>query len=889
MEHLPAGFREAISDRYRIDRPIGAGGMATVHLAEDVRHHRRVAIKVLRPELGVSMGADRFHREIAIAANLQHPHILPLYDSGEAAGALFYVMPYVEGQTLRERLVRERELPINEATRLLREIADAMSAAHAKGVVHRDLKPENIMLSGRHALVADFGVAKAVSESTGRNSLTSAGVALGTPSYMAPEQATADPHTDHRADLYALGVIAYEMLTGQPPFVRATPQATLSAQVMESPRPVTESRATIPPALADIVMRCLAKKPADRPSTADEVLGALEALGTNSGGATPTAGTTPTGTAPHPATVPASERSSARLGAFGAKRWAIMFAAAAGVGIGGAVWKSSAGKPAVAVDPMRRAPIVVLPFAVRATDASLTPIGLDVGERFAASLQSAGIGPTTFHPGDASDASDAGALQRAAIAATDAATLVEGTISQRGSDVELEARVVRVADGLVVWSLGPERVPIAAVSDGIAHLQQRVLGAVGWYTSPLGFGRLNPSVLSPPSSLAQLRHALIAEERALANAPGFAAELRAAVALDSTWPWAMIRLATSITNAQEVTDHRAIVAYLGTRRGNLTEGEAALLAALESWSTAPEDEVSAVRRLVALEPAFEMELTRALARARRAREFLRVLASMDTSAYWARDADLRRVRAAAAYHDLGEFDAEAAELRALVAEGSAAVAVFNGLARAYGALGNERAIDSLFTVAAALRNPFQRGFLMDIAGREAAMHGHAEVAARLARRTLEIVDGWPDSARTSIGAMNTRRTSYRLLGEREMVVRLYEQDERSFGRDNPAYKLLAMRDRILMGDSAGALALVEVSRANRPEFFGAGWASQGQPEYYGAQILALLGRKDEAVTLLRQSLNEGWRLGLDEERQWFWATIRDYPPFVELVRIRDGQ
>jgi tRNA A-37 threonylcarbamoyl transferase component Bud32/TolB-like protein len=885
MDHLPTGFREAIADRYRIDREIGAGGMATVHLAEDVRHHRRVAIKVLRPELGASMGADRFHREIAIAANLQHPHILPLYDSGEAAGALFYVMPFVEGQTLREKLARERELPIGEATRLLREIADAVAAAHAKGVVHRDLKPENIMLSGRHALVADFGVAKAVSESTGRNSLTSAGVALGTPSYMAPEQATADPHTDHRADLYALGVIAYEMLTGQPPFVRATPQATLSAQVMEAPRPVTESRATIPPALADIVMRCLAKKPADRPSTADEVLGALEAVGTHSGGATPTAGTTPTGTAPYAATAPAPERSAALPGSPGARRWPGVLAATIVVAVGGAVWTLGPAGSGTALDPMRRAPIVVRPFAVRATDASLTPIGLDVGERFAASLQSAGIGPTTFHRGDAGDAD---ASHRAAIAATDAATVVEGTVSQRGSEVELDARVVRAADGLVIWSLGPERVPISAISDGIARLQERVLGAVGWYTSPLGLGRLNPSVFSPPSSLAQLRHALMAEERALASAPGFATELRAAVALDSAWPWAMLRLAMSATNADEVRNHRVTVAHLGARRGSLTTGEAALLALLEAWSTAPEDELAAVRRLVALEPAFATELLQTLGRARRAREYLRVLASMDTSSYWAPTADLRRVRAATAYHDLGEFDAEAAELRALTAGGSLALAGFTGLARAYGAQGNERAIDSLLTAAAALRNPFQRGFLVDIAGREAAMHGHADLAARLARRTLEIVEGWPDSARSSIGAMNTRRTSHRLLGEREMVVRLYEQDERTRGRNGPAYRLLAMRDRILLGDTVGALALVELSRTNLAESFGAAWTLPGTPEYYGAHILALLGRKDEAVTLLRQALNEGWRLGLDEELQWFWATIRDYPPFVELVRIRDG-
>ncbi len=225
-----ARLATALGDRYRIERELGAGGMATVYLSQDLKHDRPVAIKVLRPDLAAALGPERFLREVKIAANLQHPHILPLNDSGEADGFLYYVMPFVDGISLREKLVRDGELPIPDAVRILRDLADAMAYAHRRGVVHRDLKPENIMLSGRHALVTDFGVAKAVSEATGADSLTTAGMALGTPAYMAPEQAAADPHVDHRADLYAFGVVAYELLTGQPPFTAATPQALLSAQ-----------------------------------------------------------------------------------------------------------------------------------------------------------------------------------------------------------------------------------------------------------------------------------------------------------------------------------------------------------------------------------------------------------------------------------------------------------------------------------------------------------------------------------------------------------------------------------------------------------------------------------------------------------------------------------
>ncbi len=194
--------------------------MATVYLAEDLKHHRKVAVKVLRSEIAAALGPERFLREIAIAAQLQHPHILTLIDSGEADSFLYYVMPYVEGESLRVKLAREGELPINEALRVLREVVDALKHAHQHGLVHRDIKPDNVLLSDDHAVVTDFGVAKAVSEATGRQQLTTAGVALGTPAYMAPEQAAADPNVDHRADIYAVGVLAYEMLSGRSPGAR---------------------------------------------------------------------------------------------------------------------------------------------------------------------------------------------------------------------------------------------------------------------------------------------------------------------------------------------------------------------------------------------------------------------------------------------------------------------------------------------------------------------------------------------------------------------------------------------------------------------------------------------------------------------------------------------
>ncbi len=285
---LPDRLVAALADRYAFERELGQGGMATVYLADDTRHGRKVAIKVLRPELAATIGPDRFLREIRIAAQLQHPHILPLLESGEAEGFLYYVMPFVDGESLRDRLARQGELPVHEALKLLVEIVDALGYAHGRGVVHRDVKPDNVMLSGRHALVMDFGVAKAVSEASGRNQLTTAGVALGTPAYMAPEQAAADPHLDHRVDIYAVGVMAYELLAGRPPFTGGTPQQVLAAHVTQAPEPVSRYRPAISPALEATVMRCLAKRPADRFQSAEELLAQLEPLVTPSGGMTPT-------------------------------------------------------------------------------------------------------------------------------------------------------------------------------------------------------------------------------------------------------------------------------------------------------------------------------------------------------------------------------------------------------------------------------------------------------------------------------------------------------------------------------------------------------------------------------------------------------------------------
>ena len=289
---------EAVADRYRLERELGQGGMATVYLARDLRHKRDVALKVLRPELAAALGPQRFLREIETTANLRHPNILPLYDSGDAGGFLFYVMPFIEGESLRNRLTREKRLPVEEALQLAREAAEALGYAHARGVIHRDIKPENILLEGGHAVVADFGIAKAMSE-LGGGSLTQTGLAVGTPAYMSPEQVLADTTLDGRSDLYSLGCVLFEMLTGEPPFASATTQRTIARRLTEPPPAALTARPEVGAYVSGEVQRVLATEPGNRHATAAEFTKSLAAAG-RSDPAQPVAATFRTGTTASP-------------------------------------------------------------------------------------------------------------------------------------------------------------------------------------------------------------------------------------------------------------------------------------------------------------------------------------------------------------------------------------------------------------------------------------------------------------------------------------------------------------------------------------------------------------------------------------------------------------
>jgi serine/threonine-protein kinase len=346
---LPDTLAAAISDRYHLERELGQGGMATVYLAQDLKHDREVAVKVLRPELAAMIGAERFLSEIRTTARLQHPHILPLHDSGSAGPWLFYVMPFIQGETLRDRLTREKQLPIGDTVRIVAAVASALDYAHRHGVIHRDIKPENILLHDGQALVADFGIALAASKS-GASRMTETGMSLGTPHYMSPEQAMGEREITARSDVYAVGCVAYEMLTGEPPFTGSSAQAIVARVLTEEPRRIIPQRKSVPPTMEAAVLTALEKLPADRFPTA---IAFAEAFAGGRGTGPGETWVTPSGIAATGAVRAAPGAAAARPAADA--RWRLGAIAAGGVALaalGLAGWALS--RPAAAAAPASR-------------------------------------------------------------------------------------------------------------------------------------------------------------------------------------------------------------------------------------------------------------------------------------------------------------------------------------------------------------------------------------------------------------------------------------------------------------------------------------------------------------------------------------------------------
>ena len=437
-------LQRGLGAAYQIDRELGGGGMSRVFLAEDSALGRRVVVKVLSPDLAAGVNHERFRREIQLAARLQHSNIVPVLSAGESDGLPYYVMPYVDGESLRGRIAREGALPIDDTIAIIRDVAEALSYAHRQGVVHRDIKPDNILLGSHHAVVTDFGVAKAISaSSTTSGSITSLGSTMGTPNYMAPEQAAADPNSDHRADLYALGVVAYEALAGRAIFGQRSPQAMFFAHAVETPAPITNLRADTPPAIAELVMRLLEKTPEKRPQSADEV---IELLRGARGAAT------------------------VQLKAFQPRRIPVRAIAALGVIVAAAaalLAVKGLQKPVPSTD---RRSIAVLPFEEIGGNAADAHFGDGISEELIDALSKlrqlkvAGRTSSFAFRASTRDVKDIGN-------ALGVGTILTGSVQRASNTIRVRAQLTDVTTGFTVWSQSYDSDPtdVFGVQDKISN------------------------------------------------------------------------------------------------------------------------------------------------------------------------------------------------------------------------------------------------------------------------------------------------------------------------------------------------------------------------------------------------------------------------------------
>jgi len=551
-------LRAALADRYAIERELGQGGMATVYFARDLKLGRAVALKVLRPELAASLGGERFLREIEIAAKLAHPHILALHDCGEADGLLYYTMPFVEGETLRDRLTREKQLPLEDALRITREVADALSYAHSRGLVHRDIKPENILFQAGHAVVSDFGIARAVSAAGGAH-LTETGLAIGTPAYMSPEQAAGSQDVDGRSDLYSLGCVLYEMLGGDPPFYASTPQAVLAKKLSEAVPRISVVRDAVPAGIEQALSKALARTPADRFATAADFATALTET---------------------------EARGHRGTGAQGAPRARWLVAAGIAVlaiAVGVAVLARRPAQAPARPDPLASndSVVAVLPFRLVSTDtaSTLRDLALGLPELFAMKITGE-FGPRIAHPPTvqrlwrdaggtlASPLDTAGELRVAS--AIGAGRLIRGTLVATDTSVVLTGEVVAARGGEV-------RVRQTSV-EGRWEDRFALVDQLAWRLLAQDQGipveRLPRLARFKPRAI----QAYLAGNRArdMESMSGF---YRAALAADST----LVVAALMVYNAGERDEDSAYARYAWEHRDELTPYWRAYLLPLAGW------------------------------------------------------------------------------------------------------------------------------------------------------------------------------------------------------------------------------------------------------------------------------------------------------------------
>ena len=853
------GLTAALAHRYAIERELGAGGMATVYLAEDLKLHRKVALKVLRPELAATIGPERFFQEIDIAAKLTHPHIVGLHDCGEADGFLYYVMPYIEGESLREKLAKEGELPITDAVRILKEVVDALAEAHSNGVVHRDIKPDNVMLKGRHALVTDFGVAKAVSEATGRRQLTTEGIALGTPAYMAPEQAAADPHIDHRADIYAMGAVAYELLTGRPPFTGTTQQEILAAHVTQAPDPVTKYRTSVPPELASLVMKCLEKKPADRWQTAEELIPRLEAL------ATPSGGTTPIGTVPINA-VARSKKSAIVASAFSVTIALIVLAVFLPRGSGIA---------------LREQRVVVAPFTNLTGEDSLDLRGSVAASWITNGLQQIddlSVVPWSSVQDEIIGLGRENTLQELA-EITGAGIVVTGSYSRFGDSLRFQAEITSPDRMEVLATVPPVNGLVIDPDRAFVTLEERIAVALAVLLDT-EIGNVASVSLHQPTFAAYRESVTGMDLFSRSRMDEAIAHLTRSHALDTTYVSVLLWAAVAHLNIGHEAEADSLVEIVSRYRDLLSSFDRQLL----GWFVArQQDDLQETWRI-------SRELGRQSTKIRyqsaneaiginRPTEAVETLESIDPTRgfmkrwvpYWN--------KLTAAHHILGDHDRELGDARRGREQHPDSRSATRYELRALAALGRIDEVRSLLDVLLGLPPSASWGHAYEaaVAGLEFRAHGHEEVAHEFFQLAMDrLRTHSPDDGQRINHQYNIGQLLYLLerWGEARAVF-LSLATQSPDDEDYVGY-LGVVRARMGNDDEAWRIS-EELAAMDRPYL-------RGSNTSWRARIAAVLGDREGAVELLHQSFNEGYTYDIDLHRDIDLESLHDYAPFQEFLR-----
>ena len=863
---LRAHLQSSLGDAYTVQSEIGGGGMSHVYIAEDTALRRRIVVKVLPPELAGEVGLARFQREITLAARLQHPHIIPLLACGETEGLPYYTMPFVEGESLRQRLDRVGELPVAEAVRLLREIASALAYAHDNGVVHRDIKPANVLLSGGIALVADFGVAKAlIASSATDGTLTSVGIVVGTPSYMAPEQVSADPALDHRADLYSFGMVAYEMLAGHPPFAGRSAQALLVAHVIEAPEPLEKRRPTVPPALAALVMQCLEKRAADRPQGANEIVRALDAL------------VTPPGTvaaavaASVAASVEAPKTSGRRVSIAALGALAIVLIAAAGAG-----WLAFSHRTRAVASAPR---LLIAPFENLTGDPSLDYIGRLAADQLATGVGS--VGSTDVVAADVvflalRDTTRPAAVQLKRLAdATHASLLVSGTFARQGDSLTVSAHVRDVRTDDLVHTFEPATRPMADPVGAVNLLGDHLLG----WLNIRGIAAIPQRGYRAPNAAAAQEFA-----RALGKVSRveFRRFLERAIALDSTFVRAYLVLATGYATNGDSTGADSLLRRVEGLPQRITAGEQATLDNARALLRHDlQGQLQSLSRLAALDssPIALRGVGQTAIALLQPDLAVRALEHSYAAALviGGEEAKTAATNLPQAYNMAGAYDRTLRLARDQRAKTPDTGVLAGWQLRAYAGLarGGEAALALADTMARAATADSLGDVLLFVGlwgALEFRAHGDTATASQLLKIARDWMASHPEPAPIPVRQL---REGMLLLGSRmpdSAAVRFT-----SLARDprNPQGVGFLALTYAARGDKARARVVADsLGRSSHPS---------GADEFWRAAIVGALGDREQAVQLLRKASSDGQGM-----QQWHYhvalESLHGYPAFEELVR-----